>query len=465
LSNFELVCRTPKKTTSRKPLVQVDSTVMSSKPLLPKTVPPPSSPSTAAPAEPKIRGANRSTKTAGKLKVLPDEPTSPGPAPRPAPELDESPNVTGDTDEGDDEEEEEADDDDEEGAEGRLRQISRIPQGTARRDALKLTKKKAKSLPRVTAYATAQSYLLPDLMKFFNARRVAYQTDAKIIDDVIYTPYAYEPSANAGVQPKRSDQTGDLLGIPELYPPTSDAASAYPTKKKRSKFHAVPTEAEIFVFSYGTVVIWGMSEAQEKRFLATIRRFGVDRLGPDDVEMEDLNYYYANYSRIYNDVITLRHGSGYMTKLSLSHALSQSVKISLFEELISSKIEETKDIPETLSETGKIGMPHKEIMRKTGELFILRTNINSVGSVLDSPEVFWTYPDLQPLYEAARSYLEIPQRIELLNTRVEVLQDMLELLKESVSSRHAERLEQIVIALIGIEIVLGIITILVDLMA
>lgn len=26
-----------------------------------------------------------------------------------------------------------------------------------------------------------------------------------------------------------------------------------------------------------------------------------------------------------------------------------------------------------------------EIMRKTGELFILRTNINSVGSVLDSP--------------------------------------------------------------------------------
>jgi len=42
---------------------------------------------------------------------------------------------------------------------------------------------------------------------------------------------------------------------------------------------------------------------------------------------------------------------------------------------------------------------------------------------------------------------------------------MLQLLKESVSSRHAERLEQIVIALIAIEIVLGIVTILVDLMS
>jgi uncharacterized Rmd1/YagE family protein len=50
---------------------------------------------------------------------------------------------------------------------------------------------------------------------------------------------------------------------------------------------------------------------------------------------------------------------GLRTKLSLSHALSQSVKISLFEELISNTIEDTKDIPEVISETGKIGMPHK----------------------------------------------------------------------------------------------------------
>jgi hypothetical protein len=36
--------------------------------------------------------------------------------------------------------------------------------------------------------------------------------------------------------------------------------------------------------------------------------------------------------------------------------------------------------------------------------------------------------------------------------RTQVLQDMLQLLKESAASRHAERLEQIVIALIAVEI-------------
>lgn len=435
----------------------------------------------AAVVEPKARGANRSTKAAGKLKVLPDqvEPVLQG---KPV-ELVLSPPPQGKIEEEEEGDEAESDDDngdDEEEPDDIevYNQIDLIPAGTARRDALRLTKKKAKSLPRVTAYATASSYRFPELMKFFNARRASYHTNPKIIDEVIYTPYAYELSSEDGIgshrqvrfqaqSPTRS-QTGDLLGVAELAPEHAHTDEEQQVPKNRKiKFlsRERPREAEIFLFKYGTVVLWGMTEAQEKRFLSSIKRFEVDKLPPEEVEMEDLNYYYANYSRIYNDVITLRVGSSYMTKLSLSHALSQSVKISLFEELISSTIEETKDIPEIISETGKIGMPHKDIMRKIGELFLLRTNINSVGSVLDSPEVFWTYPDLQPLYDAARDYLEIPQRIDLLNTRVEVLQDMLQLLKETVSSRHAERLEQIVIALIVVEIVLGIVTIIVDLFA
>ena len=35
-------------------------------------------------------------------------------------------------------------------------------------------------------------------------------------------------------------------------------------------------------------------------------------------------------------------------------------------------------------------------------------------------EFFWSYPYLEPLYQAARSYLEIGTRIDLLNARVEV---------------------------------------------
>jgi uncharacterized Rmd1/YagE family protein len=65
------------------------------------------------------------------------------------------------------------------------------------------------------------------------------------------------------------------------------------------------------------------------------------------------------------------------------------VKISLFESHISTTIENTQDLPDTISSFGKIRVSHTEVMRQIGALFVLRMDINSVGSVVDSPEVFW----------------------------------------------------------------------------
>lgn len=112
------------------------------------------------------------------------------------------------------------------------------------------------------------SYRMDDLMKFFNARRTAYHTNPKLIDEVIYTPYIYDPPSNIN-EPSSTEPhlaTGDLLGIPEL----QEDAETPRFSKKRSKFDTTATEAEIFLFDYGTVVIWGMTEPQEKRFLSSM---------------------------------------------------------------------------------------------------------------------------------------------------------------------------------------------------
>jgi uncharacterized Rmd1/YagE family protein len=104
-------------------------------------------------------------------------------------------------------------------------------------------------------------------MKFFNARRNAYRTDAKMLDDVIYTPYAYEVSSSRDTRllPSASHPpTADLLGVEELRVEDSNQ------KRRSSKFDTTAKEAEIFMFSYGTVVIWGMTEAQERRFLSSM---------------------------------------------------------------------------------------------------------------------------------------------------------------------------------------------------
>jgi len=123
-----------------------------------------------------------------------------------------------------------------------------------------------------TALISLSSYRMNDLMKFFNARRNAYHTDPKLIDEVIYTPYVYEPAPNPHASrqsPIYSAPTGDLLGIPELRE-HGDGENNRVATKKSSKFDTTASEAEIFMFEYGTIVIWGMTEPQEKRFLSSM---------------------------------------------------------------------------------------------------------------------------------------------------------------------------------------------------
>jgi uncharacterized Rmd1/YagE family protein len=78
-----------------------------------------------------------------------------------------------------------------------------------------------------------------------------------------------------------------------------------------------------------------------------------------------------------------------------------------------------------------------------GELFILRINIHLQGSVLDSPELMWAEPQLDPVYQAVRSYLEMDQRVGLLTERLDVIADLLAVLKDQLTHTHGEYLEWI----------------------
>ena len=73
-----------------------------------------------------------------------------------------------------------------------------------------------------------------------------------------------------------------------------------------------------------------------------------------------------------------------------------------------------------------------------GELFILRINIHLQGSVLDAPELMWAEPQLEPVYGAVRAYLEMDQRVGLLQERVGVVGDLLAVLKDQLSHTHGE---------------------------
>ncbi|KAH7076018.1 hypothetical protein FB567DRAFT_632315 [Paraphoma chrysanthemicola] len=419
------------------------------------------------PPAPKI-GPQRTTRTAQKLKLLPDPANDDG--------------------------------EDEESGRDVYVQYTRIKDPTARRDAARLGKADRERLPRVTAYCTAASYKLDELMRFLKGKQKLRGALPKRFDECIYSPYNYgskgpeEVASTAALdgnsenRPRRfsdsaievehenerrrdnlidiqgEEATEDALERPRR--PSMTHADSDP-QMETPDFDIQVHTPEVFLFEYGTIVIWGMTLQEEKRFLKEIAKFEVDKLGKDEVETEEFNFYYTReyQARIYNDFISLRDKKNYMIKLAISHGLSQSVKTSLFEDLVDNTIDDTKDIPAQIASSGKINLNKKQINMQIGELFILRISIHLQGSVLDAPELMWAEPQLDPVYQAVRSYLEMDQRVSLLTERLNVIGDLLAVLKDQLTVTHGELLEWIVIILVFTEVVVAAINIFVDLHA
>lgn len=119
---------------------------------------------------------------------------------------------------------------------------------------------------------------------------------------------------------------------------------------------------------------------------------------------------------------------------------NQSCQTSLYEDLLDATISTTQAIPSTIAQTGRINLTRRQINMQIGELFILRINIHLQGSVLDAPELMWAEPQLDPVYQAVRSYLEMDQRVSLLQERVGVIADLLAVLKDQLSHTHGKRI-------------------------
>lgn len=197
-------------------------------------------------------------------------------------------------------------------------------------------------------------------MKFLRGRGKTRGAAPKLFDECIYTPYSY---GKADLEPRlsmvsnarrfsdsamevenhaenRHDNLIDLntsagdTSLDNGEDPPLNHSSSNPDEPRDAPINTPDFDTEVhipevFLFNYGTVVIWGMTEKQEERFLKDIAKFETEKLSKDDVQTENFNFYYTRdyQARIYNDFISLREKKSYMTKLAISHALSQSVKV------------------------------------------------------------------------------------------------------------------------------------------
>lgn len=220
------------------------------------------------------------------------------------------------------------------------------------------------------------------------------------------------------------------------------------------------TLSDAFFFPYGCLITWGMDEDEDQQMLSLIENF---QIRPIDVLVKDLSFYtisdeLTDEARIdeEEDHVILPSNDP-LIKLSFSHAFSQSVKLSSFEESISLTIQATRHLPQELAEKGCISLSSEQLAKLMGALFAQRDSMNLDSDILDTPEFFWRRPKYEPYYLRASDYLDIQARVAILNRKLDRVHELYGILSNEHKHLHSTRLEWVVILLILIEVIFSIV--------
>lgn len=222
----------------------------------------------------------------------------------------------------------------------------------------------------------------------------------------------------------------------------------------------------------GSVVSWGFNESVLRdEILPLVAEARVNSLQEVQFESEDLdyveledkedisklkqNYSLGDESSMENEVIIINGvepESGLLDKAAFSSGISRSTRLAVLEVALDSHIEKTREFTESLSRGKKLNISEKAVLQSTGRLFLMRGKLNLYSELIETPDLYWSEPQLEKLYRQISRNLDIQPRISILNKKLDYATDEARALMAVLNEKKGTRLEWIIIYLITVEV-------------
>lgn len=220
-------------------------------------------------------------------------------------------------------------------------------------------------------------------------------------------------------------------------------------------------ESHGFLFSSGAMVFWNISDELRGNLIRLCEKCGEgEKDGLYDLSFEEFDHEFSfilnnkRDSGFLQDEMIINDFNKIGELLAFSYGLAQSVKLMIHEEQIDGLVLKTRELPEMLAKDGHIRLTREQVKRLMGELLMAKYAVNLVSDVLDTPEYFWNHPKLERLYHQSLLEVQLRQRVNILDDRVQVIQQALDLLNTELSTQTSDRVERAILALITVEVVI-----------
>jgi uncharacterized Rmd1/YagE family protein len=210
----------------------------------------------------------------------------------------------------------------------------------------------------------------------------------------------------------------------------------------------------VMITSFGAIVFFSFDEEIARlvssRIIETLKdpyfvKEVEDRLVVETGTMED---------RILHNEVRLKDSGATPIQLRIiAMLLAQSVALDHLERETDTALQGFTQYLEDLRVRGQIRMSARKILKNIGFAMQTRFTVLSNLALFDKPAETWDSESIEDLYREMRDFFDIPERQEVLSTKLDFISENTRMLFDLLSSRKSHYLEWIVIVLIALEIV------------
>lgn len=223
----------------------------------------------------------------------------------------------------------------------------------------------------------------------------------------------------------------------------------------------LPDDKQLFFFEIGTMVTWNCKRYESLKWLKKALVYTSNPLPIKEVVQDEFSYLIGEQTIIKPhqtsniDCITLKDNSENI-KLSFSYGLSQSIKLNFFEQRLEKLIAKSRPMMEIIEKKSFKKISKRSLHKAIALQLIEKSELNLMSNFQYQPAFFWQHPTLESYYHLIGGYMDVEKRGDTLNKRLDVLNEIHDVILSYNETLHSSRLEIIIVILLMIEIVFGV---------
>lgn len=209
-------------------------------------------------------------------------------------------------------------------------------------------------------------------------------------------------------------------------------------------------ESYVYIFQYGMISFFNMTKKSINEFIREVKPYCSNFL--KEKLSEEVKVIVSNRTKVEFNHIELSDLEPEKIRLVMLNT-SQSVALNRYSDITESLIIETNEHTKYLEKVGKLNISGVKLKRFIGKVLNIKNRISENLYIFDAPEITLEDEKLNKLNMELKIIFDLEDRYHLIEHRLDIIKENLELFKDILEHKESSKLEWIIIVLILVEVI------------